>query len=156
MANIELTTADFATRKAISELLPSPNVIGKKINSNQYTVNLIANTPQALVNWDVKTIEKNCKIRSDSIEVTNADLYKIYGHVSFSGPTGKIITIQIYIDGELYCECYPNIETTSGKEISLNVFEAGELTVGSEIVLYLESDSDVTLTIYRQKLLLVN
>lgn len=156
MANIELTTADFATRKAISELLPSPNVIGKKINSNLYSIALIANTPKKITDWEQNFIEQNCQITSDGIEVTNEDLYKIYGHVSFAGPTGNIITIQIYVDGQLYCECYPNIETTSGKEISLNLFDAAELSVGSEIVLYLESDKDVTLTIYRQKLLLVN
>lgn len=157
MANIELTTASLATRRSIANTLPHPQILGKLVyTGDEYGIFLPAGGALKVLTYDTQNVQQNCVVRPNYIETTLEDTYRMYGMVSFFANSNHLIQLQLRIDDQLVCGCNPEVETNANDEINLTTYEVTQVNPGQEISLYLESDTDVNLTVKKTKLLIHN
>jgi len=116
-------------------------------------IQLTQNTPVKVTNVNANLWQNGARDTldvsyvDDSLIINKAGVYNINGYVSLSSSTGATITIKIYLNGALLCDCNAYNSFANNRTVTIPFADIKTFAVGDVLEIYVENtgnNDDVT------------
>ena len=136
--------------------VPVRNVGFGKLYSNTATktISLTAGTPARIESYEFAPYSKNVSGNTTSLVMEQGGIAILTGAISFTAGT-NIYKLRLRKNGADVCVCNPQVEGVGQAEFEMFTHDITPVSVGDVIELFIESDSNKTLSYTTTKLISV-